>query len=39
MKKRLVLDIVRILIKYVFPIILGYIEGDTHVLANTFLGI
>lgn len=39
MKKRIILEIVRILIKYVFPVILGYIEGDTHVLANTLFGI
>lgn len=38
MKKDLIIKIAKFVLKYVCPIVLGWLEGDSHLLIDTFSG-
>lgn len=39
MKKLFVIKLVKIVIKYILPVIIGYLEGDTHVIQDNLVSL
>lgn len=39
MKKLFVIRLVKIVIKYILPIVVGYFEGDTHILQDNLVSL
>lgn len=37
--KSFVLTVIRLVLKYVVPVVLGYIEGDSHVIEDTLFSV
>ena len=39
MKKSFIISIVKIIVKYILPIVVGYFEGDTHVIEDSLVSL
>lgn len=37
--KSFVLTVIRLVLKYVVPVVLGYIEGDSHIVQDTMFSV
>lgn len=37
--KSFFLMVIRLVLKYIVPVVLGYIEGDSHVIADTLFSV
>lgn len=37
MKKFMIIKVVKLILKHIVPIIIAYLEGDTHVIEDTLI--
>lgn len=39
MKKGFIISIVKVIVKYILPIVVGYFEGDTHLVEDSLVSL
>lgn len=39
MKKGFIISILKVIVKYILPIVVGYFEGDTHIVEDSLVSL